>query len=130
MNTLNKGIEMNHISLKKVTLVVSTCVLASYFVSAEDKLRHVDVPVVMEVTAKIDATKAKVTKGLASPVNDISALLTQLDSDKNGLLSKAEVMASKNELLAKHFNDIDKNADLAISKEELKGYFSALKVKS
>ena len=119
MNTFNKGIAMNHISLKKVTLIVSTCVLASYFVSAEEKVSSFDTPTVAVASTKI-----------ATAVNDTSALLTQFDSDKNGLLSKAEVMASKNELLAEHFNAIDKNADSAISKSELKGYFTALKAKS
>jgi len=122
MNSMNKGIEMNNISLKKVTLIVSTCVLASYFVSADDKVINLSTPTVEEISAKVATTES-----LAATITDISALFTQYDSNKNGLLNQAEIIASKNELLAKHFKDIDQNADAKISASELKQYFTAMK---
>jgi Ca2+-binding EF-hand superfamily protein len=57
----------------------------------------------------------------------IPTLLTQLDHDKNGSLNEAEVIASKDDQLVKHFKDIDKNADAEISEVELKSYLAALK---
>jgi len=119
---MNKGIEMNHISLKKVTLVVSTCVLASYFVSADDKVASLSAATIEVISAKVAATNS-----LSIAIKDIPALLTKFDSNNNGLLNKAEVAASENELLAKHFEDIDQNADAAISLEELKHYFTRVK---
>jgi len=116
---MNKGIEMNHISLKKVTLVVSTCVLASYFVSADEKVASLSAATIEVTSAKVAATNS-----LSIDIKDIPALLTKFDSNKNGLLNKAEVAASKSELLAKHFKDIDKNADAEISARELKQYFT------
>ena len=119
---MNKGIEMNNISLKKVTLIVSSCVLASYFVSADDKVTNLSTPTVEAISAKVATTES-----LAATITDISALLTKFDSDKNGLLNKEEVVASKHELLTKHFKDIDQNADAEISAGELKQYFTAMK---
>jgi hypothetical protein len=122
MNSLNKGIEMNHISLKKVTLVVSTCVLASYFVSADEKVANLSAPTIEAISEKVAASN-----GLSIAIKDIPALLTKFDSNKNGLLNKAEVAASKSEMLAKHFKDIDQNADAEISVVELQHYFTAMK---
>jgi hypothetical protein len=119
---MNKGIEMNNISLKTVTLVVSTCVLASYFVSADDKVANLSAPTVEAISATVATTDS-----LATAITDIPALLTKFDSNKNGLLNLAEVTASNNELLAKNFKDIDQNADEEISAVELKYYFAAVK---
>ena len=119
---MNEGIEMNHISLKKVTLVVSTCVLASYFVSAEEKVASLVVP-----TVEATSVKAATIDSLATAITGIPALLTKFDSNKNGLLNLAEVTASNNGVLAKHFKDIDQNADAEISASELKAYFTAVK---
>ena len=119
---MNKGIEMNHISLKKVTLVVSTCVLASYFVSAEEKVASLAVPTVEAISVKL-ATADRI----ATAITNIPALLTELDRNKNGLLNRAEVAASNNKVLAKYFKDIDQNADAEISASELKHYFTVVK---
>ena len=119
---MNKGIDMNHISLKKVTLVVSTCVLASYFVSADEKVASLSVPTIEAISEKVAASDS-----LSIAIKDIPALLTKFDTNNNGLLNKAEVAASNSELLAKHFKDIDQNADEEISAGELKHYFTAVK---
>jgi len=121
MNSMNKGIEMNHISLKKVTLLVSTCVLASYFVSADEKVTSLNTPTIEAVSAKV------ASDSLSIAIKDIPALLTKFDSNKNGLLNKAEVATSKSEMLVKHFKDIDQNADTEISIVELQHYFTAVK---
>lgn len=127
MNLMNEGIEMNNISLRKVTLLVTTCALASYFVSAEDKLTNLDVPVTEISVIKPVAKKVLSADNLIMTVKNIPALLTQHDNDKNGLLNETEVLASKKKLLVNHFKDIDKNNDAGISEEELVSYISALK---
>lgn len=126
---MNRGIEMNNISLKKVTLIVTTCVLSSYFVSAKEETVKIDEPTAV-ASFKTSVSNVINTDDSALAANDTLSFLTKLDSDKNGALSKAEVVESKSELLTQHFNDIDKNTDDVISKEELTDYLTALKAKS
>jgi len=118
MNSLNEGIEMNHISLKKVTVIVSTCILASYFVSADEKVENIAVAQTEAISATVKATNS-----FATAITDIPALLTKFDSNNNGQLNLAEVTVSNNEVLAKHFKDIDQNADAELSANELKHFF-------
>ncbi|MFT4725340.1 MAG: hypothetical protein ACI9O3_001015 [Colwellia sp.] len=125
MNSINKGIKMNSISLTKVTLLVGTCALASYFVNAGDKVASLDIPIAEQAGIKPVATKMLSVDNVAKST---PAILTQFDEDKNGLLNEAEVIASKDEKLVKHFKDIDKNSDTEISASELKTYLVALKV--
>ena len=125
MNSINKGIKMNSISLTKVTLLVGTCALASYFVNAGDKVASLDIPIAEQAATKPVATKMLSVDNVAKST---PAILTQFDEDKNGLLNEAEVIASKDEKLVKHFKDIDKNADAEISASELKTYLAALKI--
>lgn len=125
MNSINKGIKMNSISLTKVTLLVGTCALASYFVNAGDKVASLDIPIADQAAIKPVATKMLSVDNVAKST---PAILTQFDEDKNGLLNEAEVIASKDEKLVKHFKDIDKNADAEISASELKTYLAAVKI--
>jgi hypothetical protein len=125
MNSINKGIKMNSISLTKVTLLVGTCALASYFVNAGDKVASLDIPIADQAATKPVATKMLSVDNVAKST---PAILTQFDEDKNGLLNEAEVIASKDEKLVKHFKDIDKNADAEISASELKTYLAAVKI--
>jgi hypothetical protein len=125
MNSINKGIKMNSISLTKVTLLVGTCALASYFVNAGDKVASLDIPIAEQAAIKPVATKMLSVDNVAKST---PAILTQFDEDKNGLLNEAEVIASKDEKLVKHFKDIDKNADAEISASELKTYLVAVKI--
>lgn len=125
MNSINKGIKMNSISLTKVTLLVGTCALASYFVNAGDKVASLDIPIAEQVAIKPAATKML---SVDNEAKSTPAILTQFDEDKNGLLNEAEVIASKDEKLVKHFKDIDKNADAEISASELKTYLAAVKI--
>jgi hypothetical protein len=125
MNSINKGIKMNSISLTKVTLLVGTCALASYFVNAGDKVASLDIPIADQAATKPVATKMLSVDNVAKSK---PAILTQFDEDKNGLLNEAEVIASKDEKLVKHFKDIDKNADAEISASELKTYLATVKI--
>jgi hypothetical protein len=120
-----EGITMNHISLKKLTLIVSTFALVSYFVSAKENELNLDLPAVEVSAVKAITAKAVSIDSLKSSEGDISTLFAKFDMDKNSLLNQAEILASKNELLSEHFADIDQNSDTEISKEELKNYFSA-----
>ena len=96
------------ISLKKVSLFVFTTSIAAFYVSAEDK-----------------ATVPSKTVEVASV--EFSQLLAKFDKDNNGLLSKAEVAVSKDELLIKRFDSIDTNADAGLNEEELKTFTNSLK---
>jgi hypothetical protein len=125
MKPMNEGIEMNHLSLKKLTLIVSTCSLASYFVSAKENELNLDLPVAEVSAAKVIVTKSASIDNLKNSTNDISEFLAKFDLDKNSFLNKAETLASKNTLLSEHFADIDQNDDEEISKEELESYLSA-----
>ena len=125
MKPMNEGITMKHISLTKLTLIVSTCALASYFVSAKEGELNLDLPVTEVSAVKVIATKSAPLDNLKNSAGDISEFLAKFDLDKNSLLNKAEMLASKNDLLSEHFEDIDQNADEEISKEELESYFSA-----
>ena len=90
-------------SLKKVTLVVVSSLVAAFYVSANEPAKVSDEMM----------SKAKV---------DLSQLLTKFDNDNNGLLSKAEVAVSKNKTLLDNFDAIDANNDGALSEEELKSF--------
>lgn len=85
-------------NLKKVSLVVVGSLVATFFATAN------------EMPSEMDSKK------------DLSHLVNQFDTDKNGKLSKDEVTASKNSILIVNFSKIDANKDSSLSKEELKSF--------
>ena len=97
----SKGNKM--FSLKKVSVVVVTSLVAAFYVSANE-------PVKMAADL---AEKGKV---------ELTSLVAKFDKDNNGILSKAEVEISKDKTLLKHFDAIDTNTDLGLSTEELKSF--------
>ena len=99
---------MNNVSLMKVTGLVLVVAFASTLVNANEK--------------------PKTTVSTVSQLVDEKELFTPLDTDKNGLLSKKEVLESSNTLLQKEFDKIDVNSDSDISQEEFKVYLSKVKV--
>ena len=107
--------------LKKVTLIVSIAVLASYFASAEQKGTSPDVAL-----TQVTSTKTVASAHLVTTTDDVMTLFTEFDRDQDGLLSRVEVAASNNKTLIKHFTAIDKNNDEAISAGEFAHYFSAV----
>lgn len=88
-------------NLKKVSLVVVGSLVATFFATANE---NTNMPTEM-------ASK-----------NDLSHLVSQYDTDKDGKLSKDEVRASKNSTLISNFTKIDANKDGSLSKEELKSF--------
>ena len=101
---------MKTISLTQVTALVWVAFTASFFVNADDSSVELD-------------HKSSVL------VQD-QFIFNSLDTDKDGALSKAEVEASKNKLLAKSFQQIDSNADGLLSKEELVDFVETANVES
>jgi Ca2+-binding EF-hand superfamily protein len=83
-------------NLKKVSLVVVGSLVATFFATAN------------EMPPETGSKK------------NLSHLVSQYDTDKNGKLSKDEVRASKNSTLIVNFSKIDANNDGSLSKEELK----------
>jgi len=109
---------MNNISLTQLTAFVIAVCLASFFVNAgenlvqtaeENTVVYVDELANPEVTQEIEYIEE---------TNDMFTF-TSLDSDQNGKLNKQEVVAGKNDWLAKAFNDIDSNSDKSITEQEL-----------
>lgn len=117
---------MNDISLKKVTAVVSICIMGSYLANASEN----------DLTAKAETTKAPIATTAMNKVElvdstenlkQFSHLVEKYDLDKNGLLSEAEVKASQSDKLQNHFADIDANTDASISEAEFKQYITQVK---
>ena len=99
---------MNNVSLMKVTGLVVVAAFASAMVNANEE--------------------PKTAVSTVSQLVDEKELFIPLDTDKNGLLSKQEVLESSNTLLQKEFAKIDVNSDSDISQEEFKVYLSKVKV--
>lgn len=56
------------------------------------------------------------------PKRDPEELFKKLDTDGDGKVSKAEADKSEFKMIKEHFNEIDKNADGYISKDEFKAF--------
>ena len=95
---------MKSISLIKVTLAVFVTTLLSVAVSAEEKI------VKQNIAMETSANK--------------SVHFTQLDINKNGLLSETEV--STNKLLHDAFAQVDVDGDAAINKDEFSSFIKTV----
>ena len=101
---------MRNISLLKLSAVVVSASMASFFVSADE----------ISITSA-DKEPAQVQE--KSGVEKIA--FSALDTNKDGKLSKQEVGASKNQLLAQAFSKIDLNADDELTQDELDSFIVA-----
>jgi Ca2+-binding EF-hand superfamily protein len=101
---------MKNINLTQVTTLVWVAFTASFFVSADDS------------SAELNQTSSALVQD--------QFIFSSLDTDKDGSLSKEEVKASKNKLLAKSFKEIDSNDDGLLSKAELVDFVETAKVES
>lgn len=110
---------MKNISLFKITatVVVVTVALASGFINAEDKVSNAIVKAQSDV---VESTKKL----------DFSTLIEKLDSDKNSMLSQAEVSVKQSPLLHKEFNKMDVNQDKEIDEAEYNSYLEEIKNKA
>lgn len=104
---------MSKTSLIEVSAIVVVATLAAFIVDAKQPVE----------LGEITNDTVKELK------NDYTHLVAKFDADKNGLLSKAEVAASKNDVLMRNFNTIDTNGDENISNEELTDYSANIQVK-
>jgi len=101
---------MKTISLTQVTTLVWVAFTASFFVNADD--------------SAIDLNQKP------SALIQDQFIFSSLDTDKDGALSKEEVKASKNKLLARSFAEIDGDGNGLLSKEELVAFVETAKVAS
>jgi hypothetical protein len=111
---------MNTISLKKVTAVVLTCVIGSYFANANENDTK------LEVKTEVKSAAVKVISEAKSS-SKFAMLVEKFDLDKDGLLSKAEIQSSKSEKLLTLFSKIDLNTDSGISEAEFNQYIAQVK---
>ncbi len=103
---------MRNISLLKLSAVVVSASMASFFVSADE----------VSITSA-DKKPAQVQTQEKSGVEKIA--FSALDTNKDGKLSKQEVSVSQNQLLAQAFSKIDLNADDELTQDELDSYIVA-----
>ncbi len=104
---------MKNVSLFKTTVMVVTVAFASSFVNAKDKT---------------ETSQAEVVE--LAQQQSFSALVETLDSDKNGMLSQAEVSTNPKQFLLKEFSKIDVNQDEQIDEAEFNTYLTAIKGKT
>lgn len=104
---------MTTISLKKVTAVVVTCIIGSYIANASAN----------DMTSEVKVNKVQVADATTS-LKQFAPLVKKFDLNKDGLLSKAEVKASKLEKLLSQFSEIDLNTDSGISEAEFNQFIA------
>ncbi|WP_286265944.1 hypothetical protein [Thalassotalea atypica] len=104
---------MNKTRLIEISAIVMAATLATFVVNADQEVRLSNVSI----------------KTPAHATNNLTALFSTIDTDKDGLLSKSEISASKNDLLMRNFKAIDKNTDNSISNEELSAFSAKIKTK-
>jgi hypothetical protein len=116
---IKKGFTMDSISLTQVTAFVVAVSMASFLVNADDDLAYTNednTVVNAENSANAEAIK-KAIEEVKEPNDKFT--FTSLDIDKNGMLSRQEVVEGKNEWLVKSFTKIDSNADESLTEQEL-----------
>ena len=116
---IKKGFTMDSISLTQVTAFVVAVSMASFLVNADDDLAYTNednTVVNAENSANAEAIK-KAIEEVKEPNDKFT--FTSLDMDKNGMLSRQEVVEGKNEWLVKSFTKIDSNADESLTEQEL-----------
>ncbi len=110
---------MDSISLTQVTAFVVAVSMASFLVNADDDLAYANednTVVNAENSANADAIK-KAIEEVKEPNDKFT--FTSLDMDKNGMLSRQEVVDGKNEWLVESFTKIDSNTDESLTEQEL-----------
>jgi hypothetical protein len=110
---------MDSISLTQVTAFVVAVSMASFLVNADDDLAYTNednTVVNAENSANADAIK-KAIEEVKEPNDKFT--FTSLDMDKNGMLSRQEVVDGKNEWLVESFTKIDSNTDESLTEQEL-----------
>jgi Ca2+-binding EF-hand superfamily protein len=105
---------MKNASLLNTSIMVVIVALASNFVNAEDKIKKTT-----QLSQKDTIEQA-----------EFSALINMLDTDKDGVLSEAEVLENTNENLGIVFTEVDSNQDKKINEAEYNSYLAAIKNKA
>ncbi len=110
---------MDSISLTQVTAFVVAVSMASFLVNADDDLAYTN-----EDNTVVNAENSANAEAIKKAIEEVKApndkfTFTSLDIDKNGMLSRQEVVDGKNEWLVKSFTKIDSNADESLTEQEL-----------
>jgi len=110
---------MNNISLMKVTFAVALATLGSCIVSAEDDIQQDITKLKQDIKQNINKVSNKVEKH-----RSFSSLISTLDKNQNGQLSKSEITFANDKLLEQAFDKIDSNADSEITEKEFQTFLS------
>jgi Ca2+-binding EF-hand superfamily protein len=110
---------MNSINLTQVTAFVVAVSMASFLVSADDDLAYTN-----EDNTVVNAENSANAESIKKAIEEVKEpndkfTFTSLDMDKNGMLSRQEVVDGKNEWLVESFTKIDSNADESLTEQEL-----------
>ena len=110
---------MDSISLTQVTAFVVAVSMASFFVNADDELAYSN-----EDNTVVNAENSANAEAITAAIEEVKEpsdkfTFTSLDIDKNGMLSRQEVVDGENRWLVKSFTNIDSNADNSVTEQEL-----------
>lgn len=103
---------MININLTHLSVFIIAIWLSSFFVNADESTTYKKQDDSAPSSEKFTKIKSESSSG-----NRFT--FTSLDSDQNGKLSQKEVAQGKNNWLAKAFDQIDINADAALTEQEL-----------
>jgi len=107
---------MNNLSLTKISLVVIAATFTTLLVSAND-----------DIASTVQVKDVVAAKHVNKQVK-FSQLTAKFDTDKNGLLSQSELKASNNQALHIAFNKLDTNTDDNISEQEFVAFTNKIKL--
>ena len=112
---------MTAISLKKVTIVVVTCIIGSYLANANSNEIIIKDETSKEIKNHVIEVKGEKNHDFFAP------LIEKFDADNNGVLSEGEIKASEKAALISDFSKIDSNKDLVINQDEFEQYIAQIK---
>ena len=120
--------DMNNLSLTKISLVVIAATFTTLLVSASDDIATTVQVKDVVVTKQAAKQKAKQANKPMKKQIKFSQLTAQFDTDNNGLLSQSELKASNNQALHIAFNKLDINTDDNISEQEFVAFTNKIKL--
>ena len=111
---------MNNISLVKITLAVALATIATVIVNANE-ISPMETDL-QDTIVLADFQDIVEVEGSTVQQKSFAKLLTQFDTNKNGVLSEEELSTSDNEALKTVFKNLDLNEDANLSLDEFNAF--------